>query len=109
VKQESDHEHSPVVGDVAALAVLKALLGSSVVGTAGFFLAVFGVLQLVLGFRNWSRVVLAAAGATALDTVFKSIVSGDSPREIAALVILTAAVFLFTAVWVRREERPRFV
>jgi hypothetical protein len=95
-----------IVALAGVYAVLKWLLGDSLLARFGSFLAVFAVLMLAFDVKGWSRLVLCAAGATAISAVAQSLVPADSAWKILLLVLLTAAIVVPTALNIMKERRP---
>jgi hypothetical protein len=81
---------------VVALAAVNGLLtwlfGDSLLTTFGSFLAVFAVVMLAFNVKGWKRLVVAAAGATAVTATYQALFPADSVSKVVALVLLTAAV-----------------
>jgi hypothetical protein len=81
-----------VVALAAVYAILKWLLGDSILAMFGYFLAVFAALMLAFQVKGWSRLILSAAGATAISAIYQSLFPADSAWKILLLVLLTAAI-----------------
>jgi hypothetical protein len=87
---------------VAVLALIRVLLGTSLLAVAATFLAVFAVLHWIFGIRDWYRVPLLAAGATGLYALYQSLLPADSVFKIAVIVVLMASVLVPTGLSLRR-------
>ena len=95
-----------VIALAGVYAVLKGLLGDSLLAMFGYFLAVFAVLLLAFGVKGWSRLILSAAGATAIYAIFQSLFPADSAWKILLLVLLTASIVVPTGMSIMKERRP---
>ena len=95
-----------VVALAVVYAVLKWLLGDSLLAMFGYFLAVFAALMLAFGVKGWSRLILSAAGATAIYAIFQSLFPADSAWKILLLVLLTSAIAVPTGMSIMKERRP---
>jgi hypothetical protein len=94
-----------VVALAAVYALLQWLLGDSLLAKFGYFLAVFAVLMLAFGVKRWSRLILSAAGATAIYAIYQSLFPADSVWKILLLVLLTAAIVVPTGRSIMKERR----
>jgi hypothetical protein len=96
-----------VVASLAiALAVIRAVLGESLVGVAMFFVVAMLVVQYVLGGSNWFRAVVAGLVAMAAYTMYSRLLPADTvTKQVGVVALLLALATPFVVHFIRDRSR----
>jgi hypothetical protein len=92
-----------------ALAVIRAVLGESLVGVIVYFVLAISVVHYVLGGRNWFRAGLAGVVAAMVYAIYSRLLPADTVGKqvgITLFILVLATPFIVHFISDRRRRQP---